>query len=150
TSWLVATGPRRRSFSSTFAAIAATCSGVTGRFLIAFPTPLSTFARSNGSREPSRFTTTTPTWSRRSYVVNRRWHRRHSRRRRIAAPSSAERESTTRSSGWAHHGHRIGKPPRGSGFEAEPQHIVGGPAWTPHVDGRRALSGTAGPGARPA
>src|SRR5439155_19109758 len=78
---------------------------------MAFIKPATTFDRSNGSFEPSRLTTDRLTSSRRSNVVNRRPHRRHSRRRRTEAPASEERESTTLSSGWPHHGQRIEPSP---------------------------------------
>src|SRR6185369_5237716 len=103
----VTSGPLRRSRSSTLPTTRSTCSGETGRFLMAFRMPLSSLARSNGSLEPSRLTTTRPTSSTRSNDVYRRPQDRHSRRRRIAEPPSADRESTTRSSSASHQGHRM-------------------------------------------
>src|SRR4029079_18288307 len=103
----VTSGPLRRSRSSTLPTTRPTCSGETGRFLMAFRMPLSSLARSNGSLEPSRLTTTRPTSSTRSNDVYRRPQDRHSRRRRIAEPPSADRESTTRSSSASHQGHRM-------------------------------------------
>lgn len=43
----------------------------------------------------------------RSYVVNRRVHRRHSRLRRIESPSLLSRESTTLSAVWPQNGQSI-------------------------------------------
>src|SRR5437763_11901785 len=45
TSWLVTLGPLRRSLDSTFAAAAATCSGVTGRFVRDLPMPATILSR---------------------------------------------------------------------------------------------------------
>ena len=68
--------------------------------------PSTSLPRSNGCRAPERLTTINGTSSIRSKVVYRRPHPAHSRRRRMAAPSSATRESTTRSSSARHQGHR--------------------------------------------
>src|SRR6478735_5906394 len=78
----------------------------TGRPLVADAMPSTIFVRSNGTRSPERFTTTSGTSSRRSKVVKRCPQARHSRRRRMLVPSSPWRESTTLSSRWEQAGHR--------------------------------------------
>src|SRR5215218_9760011 len=78
---LLVTSCLRRSRSS--ASISSTMNSIsssgTGRLAHAFVNPACSFARSKGSRVPSRFSTISLKGSRRSYVVNRFSHARHSR-----------------------------------------------------------------------
>src|SRR5688500_4118890 len=98
---LVVSEPASRTESSTDSAMWSIWAALIPRDLVAASTPLTIFARSNGSVVPFDLTTVRGTSSTRSNVVNRWPHDGHLRRRRTAAPSLARRESTTLvSSAW--------------------------------------------------
>src|ERR1700730_12463347 len=99
--------PYSRSVSTISSATRSIASGSTGRFLHALRTPDISFSRSKGCFSPDRLATSSGAFSTRSKVVKRWLHTSHSRRRRMARPSSATRESTTRSSSWPQDGQRI-------------------------------------------